>query len=66
MCINQIGTIIAFQMIIYKFLGAIINQILSYGYENIENFDNKSFWREPKVRMIVCFTICYVILFPLC
>ena len=66
MCINQIGTIIAFQTIIYKFLGAIINQILSYGYENMENFANKSFWGEPKVRMIVCFTICYAILFPLC
>ena len=66
MCINQIGTIIAFQTIIYKFLGAIINQILSYGYENMENFANKSFWGEPKVRMIVCFTICYMILFPLC
>ena len=43
MCVNQIGTIVAFQIIIYKFLGAIVNQILSYGYDNMENFANKSF-----------------------
>ena len=66
MCINQIGTIIAFQIIIYKFLGAIVNQILSYGYENMENFAAKSFWGDEKVRMIVCYSICYIILFPLC
>ena len=61
MCMNQIGTIIAFQIIIYKFLGAIVNQILSYGYENMENFANKSFWGHQKVRMIVCYSICYII-----
>ena len=66
MCINQIGTIIAFQIIIYKFLGAIVNQILSYGYDNMENFAAKSFWGEEKIRMIVSYTICYLILFPLC
>ena len=66
MCVNQIGTIIAFQIIIYKFLGAIVNQILSYGYENMENFAAKSFWGNEKVRMIVCYSICYIILFPLC
>ena len=66
MCINQIGTIIAFQIIIYKFLGAIVNQILSYGYDNMENFAAKSFWGTEKIRMIVCYSICYIILFPLC
>ena len=66
MCINQIGTIIAFQIFIYKFLGAIVNQILSYGYDNMENFAEKSFWGTEKMRMIVCYSICYVILFPLC
>ena len=66
MCVNQIGTRVAFQIIIYKFLGAIVNQILSYGYDNMENFANKSFWGHQKVRMIVCYSICYFILFPLC
>ena len=66
MCVNQFGTIIAFQIIIYKFLGAVVNKILSYGYDNMENFATRSFWGEQKVRMIVCFCICYFILFPLC
>ena len=66
MCVNQFGTIIAFQIIIYKFLGAVVNQILSYGYENMENFAARSFWGEQKTRMFVCYSICYIILFPLC
>ena len=66
MCVNQIGTLIAFQIIIYKFLGAIVNQILSYGYENMENFAAQSFWGQQNVRMIVCYSISYIILFPLC
>ena len=66
MVINQIGTIVAFLAIIYKFLGAIINQILSYGYDNMENFANRSFWGQQKIRMIVCYSISYLFLFPLC
>jgi len=66
MCVNQFGTIIAFQIIIYKFLGAVVNQILSYGYDNMENFATRSFWADQKIRMIVCYCIGYLILFPLC
>ena len=66
MCINQLGILIAFQIIVYKFLGAVVNQFFSYGYENMENFANKSFWGKKKIKIIVCYLITYIILFPIC
>ena len=66
MCINQLGIIIAFQIIVYKFVGAVVNQFFSYGYENMENFASKSFWGEKKIKIIVCYLITYIVLFPLC
>ena len=66
MCINQIGILIVFQIIVYKFLGAVVNQFFSYGYENMENFAAKSFWGKKKTKIIVCYLISYLVLFPLC
>ena len=66
MCLNQFGIIIVFQIIVYKFLGAVVNQFFSYGYENMENFASKSFWGKKKTKIIVCYLITYIILFPLC
>ena len=66
MCINQIGILILFQIIVYKFLGAVVNQFFSYGYENMENFASNSFWGKKKIKIIVCYLITYIVLFPLC
>ena len=66
MCINQLGILIAFQIIVYKFLGAVVNQFFSYGYDNMENFATKSFWGKKKIKIIVCYLISYLVLFPLC
>ena len=66
MCLNQLGIIIVFQIIVYKFLGAAINQFFSFGYDNMENFALRSFWGKKKVKIIVCYLITYTILFPLC
>ena len=66
MRINQIGKLILFQIIVYKFLGAVVNQFFSYGYDNMENFALRSFWGKKKVKIIVCYLITYTILFPLC
>ena len=66
MCINQIGILIAFQIIVYKFLGAVVNQFFSYGYENMEKFANKSFWGKKKIKIIVCYLVTYIVLFPIC
>ena len=66
MCINQIGILILFQIIVYKFLGAVVNQFFSYGYDNMENFASQSFWGKKKIKIIVCYLITYIVLFPLC
>lgn len=66
MCINQLGVIIVFQIIVYKFLGAIVNKFFSFGYENMENFATRSFWGKKRVRIIVSYLTTYIILVPLC
>ena len=58
--------IVLFQVILYKFLGGIINEVFSYGYTNMEIFATESFWGEKKVRLLVCYGITLFVLFPLC
>ena len=57
---------ILFQVILYKFIGGVINELFSYGYSNMENFSNESFWGEKKVKLCVCYGLSLFILFPLC
>jgi amino acid permease len=66
MCLNQFGIIIELQIIVYKFLGAVVNQFFSYGYKDMENFASRSFWGKKKIKIIVCYLITYIVLFPLC
>lgn len=66
MCIGLFGTIILFQVILYKFIGGIINEIFSYGFSNMENFSENSFWGEQKTRLIVSYTITLFVFVPLC
>ena len=66
MGIGLFGVIVLFQVILYKFLGGIINEVFSYGYTNMEIFATESFWGEKKVRLLVCYCITLFVLFPLC
>ena len=65
MVIGLFGVIILFQVILYKFLGGIINEVFSYGYTNMEIFAAESFWGEKKVRLLVCYAITLFVLLPL-
>ena len=43
MSLGLLGIIILFQVILYKFLGGVINELFSYGYTNMEVFASESF-----------------------
>ena len=66
MIINQTGVIILYQVILYKLLGGIINELGKYNYPNIEDFAEYTFWNKFWVRFLVCYGITIIILFPLC
>ena len=66
MGLGLFGVMVLFQVILYKFLGGIINEFFSYGYTNMEIFATESFWGETKVRLLVCYSIALFVLFPLC
>ena len=66
MGIGLFGLIILFQVILYKFLGGIINEIFGYGYTNMEVFASESFWGEKNNRLLVGYLITLFVLFPLC
>ena len=65
MGVGLFGVISLFQVMLYKFLGGVVNEIFSYGYTNMETFANESFWGEKKVRLCVCYSITILVLFPL-
>ena len=66
MAVGLFGVMVLFQVILYKFLGGVINEIFSYGYTNMETFASESFWGEKRVRLLVCYSITLFVLFPLC
>lgn len=66
MIVNQTGVIILYQVILYKLIGGIINEIGNCGYLNVEDFAENSFWNKFWVRLIVCYGVTILILFPLC
>ena len=66
MCINQFGAIILYQVILYKLLGGVLNEIGGFGYKSVEEFTEKSFWNNFWIRLVVCYGIMIFILFPLC
>ena len=63
--IGLLGLMILFQVILYKFIGGVINDVCSYGFTNIESFANESFWGEKSTRLLVCFAIALIVIFPL-
>ena len=62
MSINQSGMIILYQVIIYKLLGGVINEIFALGYDGVEEFTEKSFWNNFSIKFIVCYLIAGFIL----
>ena len=48
MVFNQSGMIILYQVIMYKILGGVINEFISLGYSDVEEFVEESFWSEKK------------------
>ena len=66
MVLNQSGMIILYQVIMYKLLGGVINELFSLGYPNVEEFVEESFWSKKTIKFYVCYFITFTILFPLC
>ena len=66
MCFGLLGVIILFQVILYKFIGGIINEVFSYGFVNMEIFSKGSFWSESHTRLIVCYSLAIFVFVPLC
>ena len=64
--IGILGSLILYQVIIYKFIGGIINEFFSLGYPNMETLSLESFWGERRIRIAVLFCIAILILLPLC
>lgn len=65
MCFGLFGVIILFQVILYKFIGGIINEIFAYGFVNMEIFSVGSFWGEIQTRLLVCYGLAVFVFFPL-
>ena len=66
MCISQFGVIVLYQVIMYKLIGGIINEMFNYGYSGVEEFSTKSFWKNFYIKFIICYLIAGFILSPLC
>ena len=52
MVLNQAGMIILYQVIMYKLLGGVINEVFSLGYTNVENFVAQSFWSQKRIKFL--------------
>ena len=66
MSINQLGIIILYQVILYKLIGGVINEVGSFGYKSVDDFVSVSFWNKLWIKFIVCYGITGIILLPLC
>ena len=66
MSINQSGIIILYQVILYKLIGGVINEIGSFGYISVDEFVAESFWNKLWIKFLVCYGITILFLLPLC
>ncbi len=64
--IYSYGLVILFQVIIYKLLGGVVNDIGKYGYESLNDFVEQSFWKKYSYKFIVCYGINLVLILPFC
>ena len=58
--------VILFQVIVYKLLGGVVNDIGDYGYESLNDFVEQSFWKKYSYKFIVCYGINLVLILPFC
>ena len=66
MSINQSGIIILYQVILYKLLGGVINEIGNFGFISVDDFVSNSFWNKLWIKFVVCYGIMILFLLPLC
>ena len=66
MSVNQSGIIILYQVILYKLLGGVINEIGNFGFISVDDFVTNSFWNKLWIKFVVCYGIMILFLLPLC
>lgn len=66
MAFGLLAVIILFQVILYKFIGGIVNEIFNFGFINMEMFARSRFWSKAKTRLLVCYSLAIFIITPLC
>ena len=66
MSVNQSGIIILYQVILYKLLGGVINEIGNFGFISVDDFVSNSFWNKLWIKFVVCYGIMIIFLLPLC
>ena len=66
MSVNQSGIIILYQVILYKLLGGVINEIGNFQYKSVDEFVSKSFWNRLWIKFVTCYGIMILFLLPLC
>lgn len=59
------GLIIIYQVILYKLIGGIINELGGYGFISLDEFLNVSFWKEYIYKFPVSYG-CALVFLPLC
>ena len=64
--LNQLGIIILYQVILYRLLGGVINEMGNYGYKSVDEFDDNTFWDKLWIKFLVCYGITIIFLLPLC
>ena len=60
------GLVILFQIIVYKLVGGIVNDIGNYNYESLNDFVNNSFWKKYLYKFTICYGINLLLIMPFC
>ena len=64
--IYTVGLLLIHQVLIFRLLGGIINEIGGYNYESMLTFLSDTYWNQIWVKLCVNFGIGIIIIFPLC
>jgi amino acid permease len=60
------GVMILYQVIAYKLIGGVVNEIGNFGYKSIDEFLTNSFWSHYNYKFPVMYALAILIVFPLC
>jgi amino acid permease len=66
MLIYIFGVLILYQVIAYKLIGGIVNEIGNFGFKSIDDFLNNSFWSQYNYKFPVMYALAFLIVLPLC